>query len=182
MLIQEKQIKMKDERTAILRNPVEADALDCLEHIKTVSGETEFLVRCPEECNMTEQQELDWINSVRESDTVCNLVCEVNGEIAGNCEIRFTNRVKLGHRAVIGIALKKAYWGLGIGTAMFEEMIHIAQQRQGVTILELEFMEGNDRARALYEKMGFRIVSEKPNAYRLKDGSMRKEFYMQMEF
>ena len=36
MLIQEKQIKMKDERTAILRNPVEADALDCLEHIKTV--------------------------------------------------------------------------------------------------------------------------------------------------
>lgn len=46
-------------------------------------------------------------------------------------------------------------------------------------LVELEFMEGNMRGQRLYEKFGFRIVSEKPNAYRLRDGSLRKEYYMQ---
>ena len=44
---------------------------------------------------------------------------------------------------------------------------------------ELEFIKGNDRARHLYEKFGFRVVSEKPNAFKLKDGTYRNEFYMQ---
>ena len=43
----------------------------------------------------------------------------------------------------------------------------------------MEFIEGNDRARYLYEKFGFRVVAEKPDAFRLKDGTMLKEFYMQ---
>ncbi len=45
--------------------------------------------------------------------------------------------------------------------------------------MELEFIEGNDRARYLYEKCGFHVVCEKPNAYKLKDGTYRSEFYMQ---
>ena len=45
--------------------------------------------------------------------------------------------------------------------------------------MELEFIEGNDRAKHLYEKFGFRVVAEKPNAFKLKDGTYRNEFYMQ---
>ncbi len=41
---------------------------------------------------------------------------------------------------------------------MFQEMIRIAEAREEVLQLELEFVEGNDRARRLYEKMGFRIT------------------------
>ena len=44
--------------------------------------------------------------------------------------------------------------------------------------LELEFTEGNSRARALYEKMGFRITGVKPNAIRLKDGTLLNEYSM----
>ena len=61
---------------------------------------------------------------------------------------------------------------------MFEELVTAAQNR-GTEIMELEFIEGNDRARHLYEKFGFRVVSEKPNAFKLKDGTYRNEFYMQ---
>ena len=46
---------------------------------------------------------------------------------------------------------------------------------------ELEFIEGNTRARALYEKMGFRIAGIKPNAIRLKDGTFLNEYYMLRE-
>lgn len=78
----------------------------------------------------------------------------------------------------IAIAILKDYWNLGIGSAMFEELVAAAQNR-GTEIMELVFIEGNDRARHLYEKFGFRVVSEKPNAFKLKDGTYRNEFYMQ---
>ena len=108
------------------------------------------------------------------------LCCSVDGEIAGNCDIAFRSGIKMRHRAVVGIAIRKDYWDLGIGSAMFEELIAAAKDR-GVEILELEFIEGNDRARHLYEKFGFRVVGERPNAFKLKDGTMRKEYFMQKD-
>lgn len=45
--------------------------------------------------------------------------------------------------------------------------------------MELEFIEGNERAQRLYEKFGFRVISERPNAFKLKDGTQLSEIYMQ---
>ena len=45
--------------------------------------------------------------------------------------------------------------------------------------MELEFIEGNERAKHLYEKVGFRVVAEKPMAIKLKNGTYLSEFYMQ---
>lgn len=64
---------------------------------------------------------------------------------------------------------------------MFEEMIRIAESWEDVSQMELEFVEGNGRARGLYEKMGFRITGVRPNAIRLKDGSLRNEYLMVRE-
>jgi len=66
----------------------------------------------------------------------------------------------------------------GIGTKMFEEMIRLAERREGVMQIELEFVEGNARARYLYEKMGFRITGVHPNAIRLKDGTLLNNYTM----
>ena len=44
--------------------------------------------------------------------------------------------------------------------------------------LELEVIEGNQRAIGLYHKMGFVCTGEKPNAIRLEDGSSLKELMM----
>jgi ribosomal protein S18 acetylase RimI-like enzyme len=49
---------------------------------------------------------------------------------------------------------------------------------KGITQLELSFAEGNDRAMALYEKMGFAICAKMPNAYRLSDGRSLCEIFM----
>ena len=61
---------------------------------------------------------------------------------------------------------------------MFNELIRIAEGWDGLTQMELEFVEGNTRARALYEKMGFRIVSVRPDAFKMKDGGFRNEYIM----
>ena len=44
--------------------------------------------------------------------------------------------------------------------------------------IELEVIEGNVRAMSLYEKMGFEIVAATPNAIKLEDGNLLKEFLM----
>lgn len=181
MLIQEKEIKLKDGQTGILRSPREEDVEMLLELVRLTAKETDFLLRCPEECNMTTEQELDWIRKAQVSEDQCVIVCEVNGILAGNCEVRFNRRRKTSHRGSIGIALRKEYWGLGIGTAMFEELICIARKREGTLQLELEFVEGNTRALALYEKMGFCVAGYKPNAIRSKDGKLLKEYFMVRE-
>ena len=61
---------------------------------------------------------------------------------------------------------------------MFEEMFRIARERNGVRQIELDFIEGNSRARHLYEKMGFRITGVKPDAIRTKDGTFINEYMM----
>ncbi len=81
----------------------------------------------------------------------------------------------------MAIALLKEYWNQGIGTRMFREMIRIAEGNENILQMELEFVEGNTRARALYEKMGFRITGVKPNAIRLKDGTLLNEYSMVRE-
>lgn len=178
MIFEDKSILLKDGRTAILKSPCVEDAEKLLNYIKKSCGETDFLLRYPEEWSITVEQEVEWVNRLRSSPNTLGIACYVDGKVAGNCEISFRSGIKTSHRATVAIAILKDYWNLGIGSAMFEELITAAQKR-GTEIMELEFIEGNDRARHLYEKFGFRVISQKPNAFKLKDGTYRDEFYMQ---
>ena len=178
MIFDEKKITLKDGRTAILKSPCVENAEKMLNFIKKSCGETDFLARYPEEWSIDVEQEEVWVKRMLESPDILTMTCYVDNEVAGNCELRFKSGIKTSHRAEVAIAILREYWNLGIGSSMFSELISEARKR-GAKIMELEFMEGNERAKRLYEKFGFRVVSEKPNAYKLKDGTMRKEYYMQ---
>ena len=182
MIFEDKQITLKDGRTAILKTPCIEDAEKMLNYIKQSCGETDFLARYPEEWDgMTMESEERWIKNIRSSPNTIGVACYINGEIAGNCEINFRGGIKTAHRATVAIAILKEFWNLGIGSAMFAELIAAAEERPEIEFVELEFVEGNDRAKALYEKFGFQIVGERPNAFKLKDGRLLKEYFMQKE-
>lgn len=179
MRIEEKGFTLKDGRKALLRSPREEDIPGILDYLYVSAGETVFLARCPEECGRyTYEKEKALIREVNEADNDTMLLCLVEGKIAGSCQVNWTNRIKTGHRAGVAIAVLKEYWGLGIGTRMFEEMIRIAEANERILQMELEYVEGNSRARALYEKMGFRITGVHPNAIRLPDGTLLNEYMM----
>ena len=182
MIFEEKRITLKDGRNAILKSPCIEDAAKLLDYIKRSCGETDFLTRYPEEWDsMTVESEEKWVNRVRGSQSTLAITCYIDGNIAGNCEINFRGGIKTSHRATVGIAILKEYWGIGIGSAMFRELIAAAEANPATEIVELEFIEGNDRARTLYEKYGFKVVGERPNAFKLKDGRIMKEYFMQKE-
>ena len=177
MIYPEKQIPLKDGRSAILRAPEMRDAQALIDLLKTVNSETHFLSSYPEEITRSCEDEERWIAGHRESPLVYDILCEVNGEIVGSCNLLRKKQIKMRHRATVGITVKQAYWNLGIGTAMFREMIALARA-WGAEQLELEYIEGNERGVRLYDKMGFRTVAERPRAIRLKDGSYLSEFIM----
>lgn len=178
MLFEEKPIVLKDGTPALLRPARAEDAAALVDYLIATAGETEFIMAYPDErASMTVEQEERFLQGVIESPCNVFIVCEVNGEIAGNCDIHFNPKRKVRHRGGVAIALYKKYWNLGIGTAMFRLMEDIARN-WGLEQLELEYVEGNERGRALYEKMGFQEVARVPNAYHLSDGSSHSEIKM----
>ena len=182
MIIKEFEFTLKDGRKAVIRSPKDEDIQGMLDYLYISAGETDFILRYPEECGKyTAEGEKALFDRINASDNEVMLVCVVEGKVAGNCQIVWKTGLKVRHRASVAIALLKDYWNQGIGTRLFREMIRIAEENENITQMELEFIEGNTRARALYEKMGFRIVGIKPNAIRLKDGRFLNEYYMLRE-
>lgn len=182
MIIEEVKFKLKDGREAVLRSPKEENVESTLEYLVISAGETDFILRYPEECGKyTPEGEKKLFEQKNASPNEAMIMCVVDGRVVGNCEISFFRGMKTRHRASIGIALISEFWNQGIGTKMFEEMIRLAEAREEVTQLELEFVEGNARARHLYEKMGFRIAGVHPNAIRLKNGTLLNNYLMVKE-
>ena len=180
MIFKEKKIVLKNGVEAILQTPEISDAPELIDLMGTVSGETDFLVRYKEEWeSVTVKSEEEWVQNVRESKNSFVLICRVNGEIAGICDVTFKTGMKTAHRASVGIGLQKKYWNIGIGSAMFSEIISLAKEHKETEILELEFIEGNKRAKALYEKFGFQKICIKPKAYKLRNGAYQNSVYMQ---
>lgn len=177
MEYQNKTITLKDGRTALLRAVCKEDAVPMIAYLKACYEQTPYLMRYPDEFAVTAEQEAAYLQRQLVSPDVLMIVCEVEGKLAGNCQLDLNHWRKTRHRGQVAIALLKDYWGLGIGTAMFEEMIEKARQEK-LEQLELEVIEGNRRAMGLYHKMGFVCAGEKPNAIRLEDGSSLKELMM----
>ena len=179
MRIEDFEFTLKDGRTAIIRSPKDEDIQGTLDYLYKSAGETEFILRYPEECGKySAEAEKALFDRMNASDNETMLVCIVDGVVAGNCQVTWSKNLKTKHRAIVAIALCKDYWNLGIGTRFFQELIRIAEANEEITQMELDFVEGNIRARALYEKMGFKITGIKPNAVRLKDGTMLAEYSM----
>jgi putative acetyltransferase len=78
----------------------------------------------------------------------------VEGKLVGNSEVS----IRLGgyedHVGNIGIAIKKGYRDIGIGTEMMRTLINQGQT-MGLRIFTLTAFADNKRAIHLYEKLGF---------------------------
>ena len=178
MLFEEKHIVLKDGTPALLRPARVEDATALMDYLITTAGETEFILAYPDErAGMTVEQEERFLQGAREDPSRVFIVCEAGGEVAGCCSLNVNPKRKVRHRGAVAITLYKKYWNRGIGTAMFGLMFDIARG-WGLEQLELEYVEGNERGKALYEKMGFETYAVLPNAYHLSDGSRRDQIMM----
>ncbi len=178
MILEEKKVILKDGAEAIFRSPKVDDAEKMLDYLRAVSGETDFLMRRADDEFPDIESEKKWIESGISSENNLKILCEIDGVVAGNCEIMMNSRFRTSHRATLAIAVRKEYWGRGIGTLMFCELEAAARARGGIVQLELECFAVNTRAQALYRKMGFEVDYVHHDALRLSDGTLTDEFGM----
>lgn len=178
MIFEEKKVTLKDGTIAIFRSPTVKDAEGMLDYLRAVSSETDFLMRHGEDEFPSVDSERKWIESGLLSNDNVKILCEIDGAVVGNCEIMMNSRFRTSHRATLAIAIRKAYWGRGIGTFMFEALESIARHHGGITQLELECFAVNTRAQALYRKMGFELDYVHHDALRLSDGTLTDEYGM----
>lgn len=179
MIIDIIEYQLKDGRTARIRSPKDEDIQEMLDFLYVSAGETDFLMRCPEECGRyTTESEKQRFDRVNKADNETILLCFVDGKLVGSGQIMWSKRIKTRHRASISVTVLRQFWSQGIAVKLIQELIKIAEKNPDILQIELEFVEGNTRARSLYEKMGFRITGVKPDAIRLKDGALLNEYSM----
>ena len=106
-------------QTIELRNAELSDSKVLIDYLKTTAGETPFLMRDPEEVDLSVEQEEAFLRNVLESERELLLIALADGRHIGNCSVlRLGNYKRYRHRCSIAIALYKEYCGRGIGRAM----------------------------------------------------------------
>lgn len=109
-----------------LRTPKESDAESVISYLIETAGETEFIYRYPEECNVyTPEKVKQLFKTINESETEVMLLCLKDDEVIGDCRISWNKRMKTMHRASLSIAVLQKYWNMGVGSKLLNEAIKI---------------------------------------------------------
>ena len=147
---------LKDGRTLILRDPILSDAQEMIDYLKTVGGETDFLLADENGIEgLTLEGEQVWITSTLTAPNTKMFVGTIDGEIVLVCDVRAGGRARIAHYGEVAISIKRAYWHLGIGSIAMQAMIDFARGTGSLRALSLEVHECNARAIALYSRFGF---------------------------
>lgn len=86
------------------------------------------------------------------------VACVENNEVVGNLGLHTSpNRPRRRHVGQIGMAVRDDWQGQGIGTALMQAAIDLADNWLNLKRLELEVFADNAPAIRLYEKCGFKI-------------------------
>ena len=166
-----KEIMLKNGRTCVIRRAEAVDAGEIVKYLKTTSGETRYMVREPEEIDMTVEEEREFLQEMAGRERELMLCAEVDRRHAGCCSFSpVSERGRLRHRCAVGMSVYRVFWGVGIGTALLSEAL-AAARTAGYEQAELDVASTNAPAIAVYEKLGFETVGTIPRAQKYQDGS-----------
>jgi RimJ/RimL family protein N-acetyltransferase len=152
--------KANDGREIILRTPRWGDLDDFLEFINSLVVEgAEIMMHTL----VSREQEAQWlknkIEDINDGKVFC-IVAEVDGKVIANSEIRKHSGYS-SHTCILGIAIRKGYREIGIGTQMITALISQARE-WGLKAMELYVFGTNERAIHVYRKVGFKVAGIKP--------------------
>lgn len=149
------------------REPAGGDARELMTFINSLIAEPMSGLMLSKK--MSHEAERRWLSArlaeIRSRETVILLV--VRGDrVLGSCHM---SRLpgKHSHRANIGVALRKEIRGMGIGEAVMRRTIELGVKRlKGVESVDLTAFAYNERALALYAKLGFKEYGRIPRSAR----------------
>ncbi|AFS21635.1 GNAT family N-acetyltransferase [Chlamydia psittaci] len=102
-----------------------------------------------------------------------SLTAVYEGEVAGVATLILNPYIKVSHHALVSIIVGEPYRNKGVGTALLNNLCHLAKTRFHLEILYLEVYEENP-AIALYKRFGFIEVGRQKHFYKDEIGYLAK--------
>ena len=180
-MLYNKRISLRDGRTCVLRNGDAQDGQALFDNFMLTHAQTDWLLSYPDENSMNAAQEAAFLKEKAMSPNEIEIIAEIDGRVVGSAGIeRVGHKDKVKHRAEFGISVDKDCWGLGIGRALTRACIECAKAA-GYLQLELQAVEANERAVALYRSEGFVEYGRNPRGFRSRINGWQPILLMRLE-
>lgn len=181
VLFEPETIRLKDGTSLLLRSVEEGDAAEMIAFLKQTAGESDNLLRTPEEVTLTVPEEEAFIRNLRSDSRSLMVNAVKGGRVIGNASLfPAGRRQRVMHRGETAVVVIREYWGFGLGRALMRALIHQAPLL-GYERLELTVYADNPRAIRLYESLGFVPFGRLEKACKMPDGSFRDNLLMGLE-
>ena len=146
------------------RNPKIEDAEEIIKFYQKMGGETTFLSFEENEYPLDEEEQKKSIEYMQKEPHCTMIIAFADKEIVGIGTIYSESKVKAKHCGGLGIVVKKAYQGMGIGTHIMSQLIEFCKTNGVTTKISLETRCDNQKAVTLYENLGFEVEGRLRNA------------------
>ena len=159
--------ELKNGLSLLIREAEVEDAGALIIHVNSVGGESDYLTLGPGEFELTEREEADFLRKCRDSENQVYILALIEDQIVGALNFSAGHRLRTRHSGELGMSVRKAYWGLGVGSTLLEALLEWARQTRVVKKINLRVRADNHRAILLYERKGF-----------VREGTIRKEMFL----
>ena len=88
-----------------------------------------------------------------------------NGKIIGSAQISAGDLPTNLHRVDIGVGIYKEYRNFGLGQKLFNTIIDWCKEQPSIFWIDLGVFSGNDKAKTIFENIGFKIIGYKEDAW-----------------
>ena len=151
------QFKSKSGFDVLIRSVKKHDAQAILKLSEDVIDEEIFQLTSSTEFKMTIEAEENWIESHSVNPNKIILVAEINSKILGMLDFSNGHRQRIAHTGEFGMSVEKSARDQGIGALLLKVLVHWATTNETIEKIGLNVHANNERAIALYKKMGFEI-------------------------
>ncbi|MCE7974554.1 MAG: GNAT family N-acetyltransferase [Leptolyngbya sp. PLA1] len=148
------------------------DAPAMLDAARDAFRTSPFLLTSPDEFTMTESEEREFVAGILAHPRQLMLIAEEAGRVLGMLDMRqISIRRKARHRVLLGMSVREAFRGRGVGTALMSRGVHWARAHPDLSLITLEVYAANTRAITLYKRFGFLPKGTLPGGLVHDDGS-----------
>lgn len=173
------EVELKNGKQLILRRAIAEDAKNIIEYLNIVGGESDNLLFGAGEFRLTIEQEREYIENFNKDNNSLMLLGIIDDKIVSVAQISTSNRKRICHNSEVAISVKKEYWGIGIGSAVMDQLIKFAKDNGTIKNISLGVRASNYNAIKLYEKHGFEKIGVHKNFFNV-DGNYYDEILMDL--
>ncbi|MBU5582420.1 GNAT family N-acetyltransferase, partial [Enterococcus sp. S181_ASV_20] len=133
-----------------LREAIPDDAAALLQVSQKIAEETDFLIMDEVGLGLSEEMLSLQLADLYASENNLLLLALADEKIVGMASVKAAPEFTVAHIGEIGISVLKEFWGIGLGSALLNEVIYWSENSSQLRRLELTVQKRNERSIHLY--------------------------------